>query len=569
MDSVLSANDKQSMVSSFLEIAVGQTAETAVQFLQATSWKLDEAIQLFYVGNESGAIASASRSPAEEIANPGPEENSVTAGQEIGDEVRAPLPVVRDTLYDDAMFYAGSGARYPHHEPSSLIAFRNFDEEMKRPGVWESEQGAASTADSSRDNLASLYRPPFHLMFNGSFEKAKDAASVQDKWLLVNLQSTKEFSSHMLNRDTWANEAVSQTISTNFIFWQVVLHMEDLKNFGYNATNTTYYICILKPFFFNSIVYPFTFSYSVSHSVVYDDTSEGKKVCTYYKLDSIPVVLVVDPITGQKMRSWCGMVQPESLLEDLVPFMDGGPREQHAKVSHKRPRGSSTTPQQKNKEFANCILKLSKATFSKMAFPYSWAYALDKPDIENEELLQALAASMETIKDASGVSSSDTDVASTDKDEASATEKPAYPILPEEPKVDRSLLCRVGVRLPDGRRMQRNFLRTDPIQHKHSSAGWFCLTWKLTDYAYCVISLKNIIENLPADVWWHKSAFLLDFLVLQLLWSYCYSQLEGSEMKPFRLTHAIPGATKSLDYDSKLTFEDSGLANAMISVTWE
>ncbi|KDO53545.1 hypothetical protein CISIN_1g013325mg [Citrus sinensis] len=342
------------------------------------------------------------------------------------------------------MFYAGSGARYPLHEPSSLIAFRNFDEEMKRPGVWESEQGAASTADSSRDNLASLYRPPFHLMFNGSFEKAKDAASVQDKWLLVNLQSTKEFSSHMLNRDTWANEAVSQTISTNFIFWQV-----------------------------------------------YDDTSEGKKVCTYYKLDSIPVVLVVDPITGQKMRSWCGMVQPESLLEDLVPFMDGGPREQHAKVSHKRPRGSSTTPQQKNK---------------------------DKPDIENEELLQALAASMETIKDASGVSSSDTDVASTDKDEASATEKPAYPILPEEPKVDRSLLCRVGVRLPDGRRMQRNFLRTDPIQ---------------------------------------------------LLWSYCYSQLEGSEMKPFRLTHAIPGATKSLDYDSKLTFEDSGLANAMISVTWE
>lgn len=48
---------------------------------------------------------------------------------------------------------------------------------------------------------------------------------------------------------------------------------------------------------------------------VYDDTSEGKKVCTYYKLDSIPVVLVIDPITGQKMRSWCGMVQPENLLE--------------------------------------------------------------------------------------------------------------------------------------------------------------------------------------------------------------------------------------------------------------
>jgi len=83
--------------------------------------------------------------------------------------------------------------------------------------------------------------------------QAKSAASMQDKWLMVNIQSTKEFSSHMvfysqcsifdfldyliqfylywwqifffvkLNRDTWANEAVSQTIKTNFIFWQVSL----------------------------------------------------------------------------------------------------------------------------------------------------------------------------------------------------------------------------------------------------------------------------------------------------------------------------------------------------------
>lgn len=63
---------------------------------------------------------------------------------------------------------------YPPHESSSLIAFRNFDEEMRRPGVWESDQGATSTAENPRDNLASLYRPPFHLMFHGSFEKARE-----------------------------------------------------------------------------------------------------------------------------------------------------------------------------------------------------------------------------------------------------------------------------------------------------------------------------------------------------------------------------------------------------------
>ena len=39
MEGMLSASDKQSMVSPFLEIAVGQTAETVMQLLQATSWK--------------------------------------------------------------------------------------------------------------------------------------------------------------------------------------------------------------------------------------------------------------------------------------------------------------------------------------------------------------------------------------------------------------------------------------------------------------------------------------------------------------------------------------------------
>ncbi|KAL5059708.1 hypothetical protein RYX36_031312 [Vicia faba] len=88
-----------------------------------------------------------------------------------GDEVRAPLPVIRETLYDNTMLYGVSRLGHISQEPSPLIAFRNFEQETRRPGVWEPEQGAASTAESPRDNLSSLYRPPFHLMFNGSFDK--------------------------------------------------------------------------------------------------------------------------------------------------------------------------------------------------------------------------------------------------------------------------------------------------------------------------------------------------------------------------------------------------------------
>ncbi|KAE8688254.1 UBX domain-containing protein isoform 2 [Hibiscus syriacus] len=223
---------------------------------------------------EGGVVAPNSESPAVENVDSWADQNSgelkesgtSNVGPIGGEEVCPPLPV-------------SIKLGIPSSTVWSLIAFHNFDEEMKRPRIWESDEGSSSTVDAPRDNLASLYRPPFNLMFQGPFEKAKVAASVEDKWLLVNLQSSKEFSSHM----------------------------------------------------------------------VYDDTSEGRKVCTYYKLDLVPVVLIINPITGQKMRSWCGMVQPESLLEDLIQFMDGGPRDYHATLSHKRPRGSLVTQQQKIK----------------------------------------------------------------------------------------------------------------------------------------------------------------------------------------------------------------------------
>jgi hypothetical protein len=47
----------------------------------------------------------------------------------------------------------------------------------------------------------------------------------------------------------------------------------------------------------------------------YDDTEEGRKVCTYYKLTNMPTVLILDPVTGQKMRAWEGMIGAERLLE--------------------------------------------------------------------------------------------------------------------------------------------------------------------------------------------------------------------------------------------------------------
>ncbi|CAL5014235.1 unnamed protein product [Urochloa decumbens] len=392
------AAEKEALVSSFLEIASGQTPETATQFLQMTSWHLEEALQLFYIDGESALAARppAPSAAAAVAAAAGVEEalrfapppaaalgDPMMHGLGVGedDDVRAPLPVRRETLYGDGPVSV--------LRPNATVAFRNFEQEARQSAVWDSDQNATS---SSRDNLASLYRPPFSLMFNGPFDKAKLEASCLDKWLLINLQSTDEFSSHMLNRDTWGNEAVAQLIRSNFIFWQV-----------------------------------------------YHDSSEGRKVCTYYNLVSMPAILLIDPITGQKMRGWNGMVHPDRLLEDLLPYLDKGPKEHHAAQPQKRPR------------------KVDQETpMGKQAV-----------EDEDEELARAVAASLEESKEVTEGSDATDDMAEAEaeeENEPSLNIKLDYPPLPEEPTGSRDLLCRVAIRLPNNQRIQRNFLYTDPIK---------------------------------------------------------------------------------------------------------
>ncbi|OIT34298.1 plant ubx domain-containing protein 7 [Nicotiana attenuata] len=242
-----------------------------------------------------------------------------------------------------------------------------------------------------------MYRPSFALIYNGRFNSAIDTAKTQNKWLLVNMQSMQEFTSHMLNRDTWANDYVARIIKKNFIFWQVN-----------------------------------------------DDTEEGQKVCTYYKLNSLPVILVIDPITGQKMHFWNRMVQPENLLEDITSFIDLSPSEYHANLLNNRSRKNP------------------------------------RDEIKEDEVIQQSNEIKEEVM------------------------KIYYPPLPEEPKGDKNLICRVAIRLPDGRRILRNFLKIDSIK---------------------------------------------------LLWSCCCVEFEEAETRPFRFRQVIPGKVKFLEYDSNLNFD--------------
>lgn len=61
------------------------------------------------------------------------------------------------------------------NQPTSVDAFRNFEEEASQRGSnWgpmEPSHSSSSGLGGMKDSLAALYRPPFVLMFQGTFEQ--------------------------------------------------------------------------------------------------------------------------------------------------------------------------------------------------------------------------------------------------------------------------------------------------------------------------------------------------------------------------------------------------------------
>ncbi|KAG6486997.1 hypothetical protein ZIOFF_055578 [Zingiber officinale] len=63
MEFLPSMEEQQLLVSSFLQIVVGQTTAIATQFLQATRWNLHDAIRLFAHVKDGGGVSSPSMPP--------------------------------------------------------------------------------------------------------------------------------------------------------------------------------------------------------------------------------------------------------------------------------------------------------------------------------------------------------------------------------------------------------------------------------------------------------------------------------------------------------------------------
>ncbi|KAA6424658.1 MAG: hypothetical protein FRX49_05325 [Trebouxia sp. A1-2] len=255
-------------------LVTGADAKTAEGLIEACNGDLESAIQLYF-DTQAGsahysdeAFARSLQQQHASSAQDGPSDSSA--------EIRAPIPIMKDTLYGEGAQHMLRHHSKSRHVPRLLVccyvpfccrnserasaqdvnAFRDFQAEGRGPSGVSSSSG-----------LASLFKAPFALMFQGTIDEAKAKAVQEGKWLMVNVQSNSEFASHQLNRDTWSDPTVSSILMGSFIFWQVT-----------------------------------------------DSSDMGGRFMTSYRIDSVtelPITLILDPITGAKQRQFLGFIEPQ------------------------------------------------------------------------------------------------------------------------------------------------------------------------------------------------------------------------------------------------------------------
>jgi hypothetical protein len=97
-------------------------------------------------------------------------------------------------------------------------------------------------------SLGELFKPPFDIMFVGTFEELRKAGQTKGRWLMVNVQDSKQFASQVLNRDVWSHGGVRTILSRHFLFWQIHSITDDGLRFKQLYHVETFpYISIIDP----------------------------------------------------------------------------------------------------------------------------------------------------------------------------------------------------------------------------------------------------------------------------------------------------------------------------------
>ncbi|ETI31732.1 hypothetical protein, variant 1 [Phytophthora nicotianae CJ01A1] len=450
------APDSQDALASFMSIT-GADSGSALQFLELTNWKLDEAVNLymesggqsantaFAAPRQAAASSSATFSPP---PAPSTDMDAATAAAiaaaygEDDNAVRAPDPSKRQRLVDSGMDlmrpmrHLRDQNRDFAAESIAAMTAGSISTAFGDPGAVafgeasnNSNDADGTSTERTRD-LSTLFQPPTAIMFQGTYADARTHAKNEGKWLLVNIQDEIVFASHMLNRDTWSDDVVQNLVASGFVFWQ-----------NYWASE------------------------------------HGKKFCSLYQIDrdSLPIVVIIDPRTGEIRQRWTGFYEPQDMTEKLSDFC----------CMH-----TFDTPSTEIKKAEPDIMDAS----------------------EDDQLAAAIAASMQN-----GGGETKQDGNAMEQEEKNDEEKAQEPVVDLTPEPDAGApgVTRVQIRVPDGSRLTRRFLKSDP---------------------------------------------------LAMVWTFVKDQVSEARTRAFELRTSFPPS--AVAYNDTLSIEEGKLENASLMVKW-
>ncbi|KAK0346048.1 UBX domain protein Ubx2 [Friedmanniomyces endolithicus] len=403
-------------ISTFVAFTDGTPAQ-AQQYLALTDGNVEQAVELFFSNPDLGATAAAPSQPARQqssrdhpinlddddevedadddvqMTGSGPaahaghsvEDDEAMArrlqeemygvgggggraggrGEDVDAEgVRAPVARTTETLVgpdadwgnnnDDAMNAAvfeqlaqrrmggGRGGRGGHSgifnqaQSSSIWSQDDPNDPDVHRQVLSRATGGASDSSAKSNLLAELFKPPIDLICRLPWVEARDEGKDTQKWLLVNVQDPSIFDCQVLNRDIWKNRQIRDTINEHFIFLQ------------YNKGDP-----------------------------------RGKDYFQYYfanmqdSEDSYPHIGIVDPRTGEQVKTWSGSPAPKAadFLMDLHEFLD----RYSLNMERKNP------VQAKRKEKKKDVAQMSEEEMMEMALQNSLANGGDVPSPVDED----------------------------------------------------------------------------------------------------------------------------------------------------------------------------------------
>jgi hypothetical protein len=453
-------SERDEALMTFMAIFPDVDPGAAMQTLEATDWNVNAAIELHMAAGVTAAPAATATSAAAatpaaaNIAADGISAEDAAAiaraaAEDDGaDQVRAPIPaqqaVLNEPLFADAPIMGlansrglrgaggGSGAGI---SAEVMRTFRNFGDAAHRSLAeaavmreLENAPGGARSRELQGERLTDLFRPPTHLLTPGSWDAARAAARESRRWIIANVQDMTEFASQMLNRDTWKAEAVQDIVQQNFVLWQA-----------------------------------------------YHDSALGQNFLSRYKaITEFPAIAIIDGRTGGLIQKFSGFVTPEDLVTGLVQVLDKYESEMLAwrAEGQQQEQGAAAAQDLGTGMHIPGLAPSSSTTSSSSSSPPSpkrqRAGAGDMN--EDDALAAAIAASLEQGGgDANVAFDVDSDGDDGDVTMAAAAAEPAAapvappPVIPDEPAQGAPGSTRLQLRRPDGSRLTRRFLKSEPV----------------------------------------------------------------------------------------------------------